>query len=133
VYFAGETRDDETLRRLYTGAALYVQPSLSEGFGLPPLEAMACGTPVLSSDAGSLPEVLGAAAELLAPRGPEAWAAAVTALLGDTARRGVMAALGRRRAAGFTWERTARLTRETWRDALGGGAAGAGTRGDSRT
>jgi glycosyltransferase involved in cell wall biosynthesis len=88
---------------------------------------------VLSSDAGSLPEVLGDAAEFLAPRGPEAWAAAVTALLGDTARRGVMAALGRRRAAGFTWERTARLTRETWRDALGGGAAGAGTRGDSRT
>lgn len=118
IHFAGETRDEATLRSLYAGAALYVQPSLSEGFGLPPLEAMACGTPVLSSDAGSLREVLGEAAELLPPRDPEAWASAITALLGDAARRAALVARGRTRAARYTWESTAQLTRAAWGEAL---------------
>src|SRR5207247_3696760 len=59
VRFAGDLPGDDALSCLYSGAALLIQPSLAEGFGLPPLEAMACGTPVLASDAGSLPEVLG--------------------------------------------------------------------------
>src|SRR5262249_26539182 len=73
---AGPLPAGPPLACLSSGAALLVQPSLAEGFGLPPLEAMACGVPVLASDAGSLPEVLDGAAELLPPHDPEAWAAA---------------------------------------------------------
>ena len=94
VHFAGDPDGDDELRLLYASAALYVQPSRYEGFGLPPLEAMACGTPVLSSDAGSLAEVLGAAAELMPPFEPEAWAARVSLLLGDTKRRDALSVRG---------------------------------------
>jgi len=117
IGFAGDLRDDVELSCLYSGASLLVQPSLAEGFGLPPLEAMACGVPVLSSDAGSLPEVLGDAAELLPPRDPEAWAAAVLRLLSDAAKRAALAERGSRRAAGFTWERTAAMTRAIYEQA----------------
>ena len=110
VIFAGVPLDDDELSCLYSGASLLVQPSLAEGFGLPPLEAMACGVPVLSSDAGSLPEVLSDAAELLPPREPEAWAAAVTRLLADRGRCAELSARGRQRAAIYTWDRTARAT-----------------------
>jgi alpha-1,3-rhamnosyl/mannosyltransferase len=110
IRFAGELRDDVELSCLYSGAALLVQPSLAEGFGLPPLEAMACGVPVLASDAGALPETLSGAAELLAPQGPATWAAIVLALLSDPDRRSALAARGRVRAAEFTWARTAART-----------------------
>jgi len=118
VHFSGALADERELSCLYSGAALLVQPSLAEGFGLPPLEAMACGVPVLASDAGSLPEVLGDAAEQLPPHGPEAWAAAVRRLLGDRAARGAMSARGTERAAAFTWERTAERTRAIYEEAL---------------
>jgi glycosyltransferase involved in cell wall biosynthesis len=118
VRFAGDLHDERQLSCLYSGASLLVQPSLAEGFGLPPLEAMACGVPVLSSDAGSLPEVLGDAAELLPPRDPEAWAAAVLRLLSDGAKRAALAERGSRRAAGFTWERTAAMTRAIYEQAV---------------
>ena len=118
VHFAGELRDERELSCLYSGAALLVQPSLAEGFGLPPLEAMSCGVPVLASDAGSLPEVLGDAAESLPPRDPPAWAAAVLRLLSDRARRADLVARGAQRAAGFTWERTARATHAIYEEAL---------------
>jgi alpha-1,3-rhamnosyl/mannosyltransferase len=118
VRFAGELRDEQELSCLYSGASLLVQPSLAEGFGLPPLEAMACDVPVLASDAGSLPEVLGDAAEQLPPREPAAWAAAVTRLLSDTAGRAALAERGSRRAAMFTWERTAAATWAIYGEAL---------------
>ena len=118
VHFAGALRDEGDLSLLYSAAALYVQPSLAEGFGLPPLEAMACGTPVLASDAGALPETLGAAAALLPPGDPQAWSAAIAALLGDTARRDELARAGLARARGFTFERTASATLDAYEEAL---------------
>jgi len=110
IRFAGELRDDSELSCLYSGAALLVQPSLAEGFGLPPLEAMACGVPVLASDAGALPETLSGAAELLPPLSPATWAAIVLQLLADPERRSGLVARGRARAAEFTWARTAQRT-----------------------
>jgi len=118
VRFVPHVSEDRELAQLYSGAALYAQPSLAEGFGLPPLEAMACGTPVLSSDAGSLPEVLGGAARLLPPRDPEAWAAQVRDLLANSRERERLAALGLARAAQFKWEKTAAATREAYTDAV---------------
>lgn len=118
VRFAGPAGGDAELSALYAGAALYAHPALCEGFGLPPLEAMACGAPVLSSDAGSLPEVVGDAAEVLPPREPEAWAAAIARLLGDGGRRAELAARGRERVARFSWARTADATRAAYRAAL---------------
>ena len=118
VRFSGDLRDEHELSCLYSGASLLVQPSLAEGFGLPPLEAMACGVPVLASDAGSLPEVLGDAAEILPPREPAAWAAAVARLLSDGARREELIARGTERAARYTWEATARATHALYAEAL---------------
>ena len=118
VRFSGKVTDERSLSLLYSGASLLVQPSLAEGFGLPPLEAMACGTPVLSSDAASLPEVLGDAAELLPPRDPAAQAAAVLRLLSDRAKRAEMTERGLKRAALFTWERTAAATYSIYEEAL---------------
>jgi glycosyltransferase involved in cell wall biosynthesis len=117
--FSGDVHDEVALSCLYSGAALVVQPSLAEGFGLPPLEAMACGVPVLSSDAGSLPEVLGDAAVFLPPRDPEAWAAGVLELLADDPRRATLGARGRARAATYTWARTAERTRAIYDEAVG--------------
>ncbi|MCC6348630.1 MAG: glycosyltransferase family 4 protein [Candidatus Eisenbacteria bacterium] len=114
VHFAGESRDDGSLAALYAGAALYAHPALCEGFGLPPLEAMACGTPVLSSDAGSLPEVVGDAAQLLPPRDPAAWAHAITSLLGSPSRRDGLVARGRERVKRFSWAKTAEAARAAY-------------------
>ena len=92
-------------------AAAVVFPSLYEGFGLPPLEALACGCPVASSDAGSLPEVLGDAAVLFDPEDPSAIAAGVAEALDRAAE---LSALGPPRAAAFTWEATARAHDEVY-------------------
>lgn len=100
--------DDADLPALYRGAALLAFPSFYEGFGLPVLEAMACGTPVLCSDQSSLPEVAGDAALLLDPNDEEAWSVHIRQLLQDPARRQAMATAGLARAASFTWERAAR-------------------------
>lgn len=117
VHFAGDLRDEATLACIYSGATLYVQPSLTEGFGLPPLEAMACGTPVLSSNGGALPENAGNAAELLPPRDPDAWAQSIVALLGDTARRGELVRRGLAHSRAFTWRRTAEQTLAVYEEA----------------
>ena len=104
--------DDADLPALYSAADLFVFPSLYEGFGLPLLEAMACGVPVISSDASSLPEVAasgGQAAALLLPPGDEAaWSAAMLRLLGDGAARQQLIAAGAAQAARFTWPAAAR-------------------------
>lgn len=92
----------------------FVYPSLCEGFGLPPLEAMACGTPVLTSAASSLPEVTGGAALLVAPECIEAIAEGLLQLIEDTALRENLRAAGLARAAEFTWSRTAEATRAAY-------------------
>lgn len=103
------------LEGLYAASAVFVFPSLYEGFGLPVLEAMARGVPVACSHRSSLAEVAGDAARLFDPENPASIAAAVRAILedGDDARR--LRAEGRARATTFSWERTARLTLESYR------------------
>lgn len=91
-------------------ADVFVFPSLYEGFGLTPLEAMACGTPVISSNASSLPEVVGDAGILLGPRDTAGFAQAIQRVLTDGALRQDLRARGLRQAAKFTWERAARET-----------------------
>lgn len=98
---------DEALPGLYAGAEAFVLPSLYEGFGLPVLEAMAAGTPVVAADTTALPDTCGGAARLVAPE-PDALRDALVGLLGDEAGRARLRALGRERARAFTWERTAR-------------------------
>jgi glycosyltransferase involved in cell wall biosynthesis len=91
-------------------AEVFVYPSLYEGFGLPPLEAMACGTPVIASNASSLPEVVGNAGILVEPRDAPGLAQALTRVLRDDALRHELRAKGLEQAARFTWERAARET-----------------------
>jgi glycosyltransferase involved in cell wall biosynthesis len=111
--------DDALLPRLYAGATIFVFLSLDEGFGLPPLEAMACGTPVIISDAEALVEVSGPAAVVVPRTDVEALEAAMTRLLGDPEERRRMGEAGRRHAAQFTWERAAAQTIEVYRRVTG--------------
>ncbi len=106
---------DEDLPALYTLADAFVYPSLYEGFGIPVLEAMACGTPVAASNATAIPEVAGRAALLFDPTDVEAIAGALARLLDDdvTARR--LRSDGQIQAARFSWERTARETLKVYR------------------
>jgi glycosyltransferase involved in cell wall biosynthesis len=97
---------DDDLVRLYNAARLFVFPSFYEGFGLPPLEAMACGTPVICSNAASLPEVVGEGALLVDPHDTEALKATIERVLCDSALRRRMAEKGRARAGLFTPDRT---------------------------
>jgi glycosyltransferase involved in cell wall biosynthesis len=98
---------DPDLPALYGAASVYVLPSLHEGFGIPVLEAMACGTPVVCSTATSLPEVAGDAALLVDPRDPDAIADAVERVVADRALADEMRRRGLARAGRFTWDRTA--------------------------
>lgn len=95
---------DADLPAAYAGADLLAYPSLHEGFGLPPLEAMACGTPVLTSNTTALAEVAGPAALTVDPGDEEALAAGLAALLGDPGRRQALAAAGLGHAALFRWD-----------------------------
>jgi len=101
---------DEDLPALYSGALLLAFPSLYEGFGLPVLEAMACGTPVLTSNVSATAEVAGDAALLVDPRSVDALTSALGRLLTDDALRAELRRRGLARAAEFSWERTARET-----------------------
>jgi glycosyltransferase involved in cell wall biosynthesis len=100
----------EMLPAVYSGAAAVLIPSLYEGFGLPALEAMACGTPVACSSTSSLPEVVGDAGLLFDPLDTDAIGRAMLRLLEDDSLRARMSHEGRARAALFTWERCARST-----------------------
>jgi glycosyltransferase involved in cell wall biosynthesis len=111
VQFTGYV-EQEDLPVLYSGALAFVYPSLYEGFGLPPLEAMACGTPVVTSDGTSLPEVVGGAAVLVDPNEVESIAAGIRRVVADEGLRARLREAGLARAAELTWERTARLTRQ---------------------
>jgi glycosyltransferase involved in cell wall biosynthesis len=113
----------EELEGLWALAEGFVFPSLYEGFGLPVLEAMARGVPVACSNASSLPEVAGDAALQFDPRAPSAIADALRRLLGDATLRERLRAMGSERVQRFTWERTAKLTLESYARALGPGAA----------
>mgnify|MGYP000303681050 CR=1 FL=1 len=110
--------EEGDLAGLYGGAELFAFPSLVEGFGLPPLEAMACGTPVVTSDAEALLETTGDAAEHVPALDPEALAEAMRRVLSDAALRQRLLAAGFARAAQFTWPRAAEMTRAVYREAL---------------
>lgn len=117
VRLTGRVSDDD-LVDLYRGAACFLFPSRYEGFGLPPLEALACGAPVVASSTSSMPEVLGEAAVLVDPDDDAATAAAVDTVLRSPERRAEMVETGLRRASGFTWARAAEETVEAYRFAL---------------
>lgn len=110
---------EEDLPGLYAGAEAFVLPSLYEGFGLPCIEAMACGTPVVASDQAALPETCGDAALLVDPRDPQEVAEAVVRMATDAALQAHMRARGLQHAADISWERTSREI-----DALLAGLAG---------
>ena len=104
------------LAALIQHALCYASPSRTEGFGLPPLEAMLQGCPAVVSTAGALPEVCGAAALYAAPDDPGAWVSAIRALADDPALRARHTALGRAHAAGFTWRRAGERLMDVLRD-----------------
>lgn len=106
---------DGDLPVLYNGAALHVLPSFYEGFGLPALEAMACGTPTVVSNRGALPEVVGDAGLQTNPEDPDELAAALARGLSDAQLRAELRARGLERAATFSWESTARQTLAIYR------------------
>jgi glycosyltransferase involved in cell wall biosynthesis len=114
IAFIGPVPEDD-LPALYSGALCFVFPSLYEGFGLPVLEAMACGTPVACSGVSSLPEIAGDAALLFDPTNIELIAEVLARLLTDAALRAEHRECGLRRAACFSWDQTARQTLEVYR------------------
>jgi glycosyltransferase involved in cell wall biosynthesis len=113
---------DADLPALMNGASALVMPSLYEGFGMPVLEAMACGTPVVCSRTSSLPEVAGDAALLVDPQDDGAWTDALERVLREEDLREKLVSRGLKRAAGFTWERCARETLAVLERAGGRGA-----------
>lgn len=117
VTFHGHATDAE-LGALYDGASFYAFPSLCEGFGLPPLEAMCHGLPVASSNACCLPEILGDAAKYFDPADADGMARAFAAVADDTALRGALVAKGKARAATFDWSRCASATKAAYEKAF---------------
>jgi len=108
---------EEDLVLLYNGAELLAYPSLYEGFGLPILEAMSCGTPVITSNVSSMPEVAGKAALLIDPLNGEEIAWAIHKVLTDTELKNRLKNSGLERTAFFSWEKTARQTLEVYQEA----------------
>lgn len=119
VLFAGYVRQEEQ-PLWYNCADLFVYPSIYEGFGFPPLEAMACGTPVITSNASSLPEVVGDAAQLVEPGDATSLYEAMASVLTDKSRRRQMRERGLARAGTFSWSEAARMTLDVYY-AVGGG------------
>lgn len=119
VIFTGPVTG-QYLNGLYNLATVFVMPSLYEGFGLPVLEAMACGTPVIASNTSSLPEVVGDAGLIVDPLDVDGWARAISRVLGDRALRDDLCRRGLRRAAEFSWRKAAEETRAVYERVLGG-------------
>ncbi|BBB91630.1 D-inositol 3-phosphate glycosyltransferase [Methylomusa anaerophila] len=117
IVFTGEI-DQETLKQYYLHAAMLVFPSLYEGFGLPPLEAMACGCPVIASQAASLPEVCGQSAIYFNPFAPAELACKIKELLNDERRRQLLQGAGRKRAGQFSWDKSAARTVDVIKELL---------------
>ena len=109
IHFTGYVEQSD-LPLVYNMADVFIYPSIYEGFGLPVLEAMACGTPVITSSVSSMPEIVGDAGVLLSPDDPRALAGAMLHLVNDPAERQRLSHRGLERAAAFTWERTAAQT-----------------------
>ena len=109
---------DDELRALYSACRIFIYPSLYEGFGLPPLEAMACGAPVIAGRVPALREVLGNAARLVDPLSVEALAGSIVDLIENDEERRRLASSGPQHAAKFSWEQTARLTLNVYRDVM---------------
>jgi glycosyltransferase involved in cell wall biosynthesis len=114
------------LAALYGGADALLFPSWLEGFGLPLLESMACGTPVVTSGTSAMPEIAGPAAVYVDPESPHSIASATAALLRDPDHRDRLVALGRERAAKFSWDRAAEATAQVLREAAGLPVEGSG-------
>ena len=112
--------DEQDLPVLYSLADVFAFPSLYEGFGLPPLEAMACGTPVVTSNRGSLPEVVGDAAVIVDPDDSRQIAQGLHDVLTDPQRQQAMSEAGRERARLFTWQKVAQATEDLYRDVAAG-------------
>jgi glycosyltransferase involved in cell wall biosynthesis len=119
IILTGYVGEDEKVA-LLGGAEALVYPSLYEGFGLPVLEAMACGTPVITSNVSALPEVAGDAALLVDPADPDDIASAIGRLLEGQDLRKDLAVRGRARAASYSWKETARKTAATLGEAARG-------------
>jgi glycosyltransferase involved in cell wall biosynthesis len=117
VRFIGYVEEDD-LPAVYSLAQAFAFPSVYEGFGLPPLEALACGTPVVCSNASSLPEVVNDAALLVPPTDARAWTQTLSRVLADQALRADLSSRGPRQAARFTWEAAARATRRIYDELL---------------
>lgn len=117
VFFAGGVGQYD-LRWLYNACRIYINPSLYEGFGLPLLEAMACGAPCLAAATSSLPEIGGQAAIYVPPLEPDVWADEIEALWDDEERRAELGRLGLARAQQFSWLRAARETHRVYRRAV---------------
>ncbi|HEU0183920.1 MAG TPA: glycosyltransferase family 1 protein [Blastocatellia bacterium] len=117
VHFTGYVEDAD-LPALYSAAEAFIYPSLYEGFGLPPLEAMACGAPVITSDISSLPEVVGKAGLTHAPTDARALTEAMVKLLRDETAREHFRREGLKQAAKFSWERAARETQSVYDEVL---------------
>jgi glycosyltransferase involved in cell wall biosynthesis len=115
--FVNDSRDDQVVD-LMRRASAFAYPSLYEGFGLPALEAMACGAPVIASSASSIPEVVGDAGLLIDPHDVRGWYEALAAILGSSARAAELRAAGIARAAGFTWRKSAMQTSDAYRFAI---------------
>jgi glycosyltransferase involved in cell wall biosynthesis len=117
VAFVGRV-SQEDLVWLYNAARCFAFPSLYEGFGLPPLEAMACGTPVVASNAGAIPEVVGQAGLLVDPQDVGGWAEALARVWTEEALRADLRARGLERTALFTWGKAAQETLAVYREAV---------------
>ncbi len=119
VIFTGHVPEQD-LPTLYAAADIFAFPAFFEGFGLPPLEAMACGTPVVSSNAASLPEVVGKAGLLVSPQDEGGWVEALRRLSSDADLHRQLSAEGIAQARRFNWDDTARRTVEVYRRAMAG-------------